>query len=360
MISPLLRRVANYHKRSIISRSVSSASINLNRLYLTQRTIPSISSISSIFFQSQNRRSAPYQTVRMASNSANKKFTRDHLFDCKGRVALVTGGGSGIGLMITQALVANGAKVYITGRTREKLDRVVKKYSGGDDSIIAITADVTSKEEIRKLVKEIESREPNGLGILVNNAGISGSTFQTEASSAQEMKKNLFDAEASTFEDWTSVYKTNVAQIFFMTTAFLPLLQKSTESSPGWSGTVLNITSISGLVKSPQHHFQYNASKAAANHLTRMLSAEITAGNGIKVRINAIAPGVFPSEMTAGGSGDDQKSYIPKEKYEGKVPAERPGRDEDMAQAALCCVCNQYMNGSTLVVDGGYTVAVGQ
>lgn len=260
--------------------------------------------------------------------------------------------------MITQALVANGAKVYITGRTGEKLDRVVERYSEGKDSIVPITADVTSKEEIKKLVKEIESREPKGLSVLVNNAGISGATFQTEASSAQEMKKNLFDDDSATFEDWTSVYQTNVAQVYFMATAFLPLLQKSTESTPGWSGTILNITSISGLVKGSQHHFAYNASKAAASHLTRMLSSEI-ASNGIKIRVNAIAPGVFPSEMTADESGEDQKSHIPKEKYEDKVPAARPGRDEDMAQAALQCVCNQYMNGTTLVVDGGYTVAMG-
>jgi NAD(P)-dependent dehydrogenase (short-subunit alcohol dehydrogenase family) len=261
--------------------------------------------------------------------------------------------------MITQALVANGAKVYITGRTGEKLDRVVQTYSEGKDTIIPITADVTSKEEIKKLVKEIESRESKGLCILVNNAGISGNTFETEASSAQELKKNLFDPDTATFEDWTSVYKTNVAQLYFMTTAFLPLLQKSSESHPGWSSTVLNITSISGLVKSAQHHFQYNASKAAAQHLTRMLASEIPAANGIKVRINAIAPGVFPSEMTTEGSGDDQKSSIPAEKYKDKVPAGRPGRDEDMAQAALCVVCNQYMNGTSLVVDGGYTIAMG-
>lgn len=271
---------------------------------------------------------------------------------------LSIGGGSGIGLMITQTLVANGAKVYITGRTAEKLDRVVEKYSEGKDTIIPITADVSSKEDINKLVKEIESREPC-LCILVNNAGTAGATLQTEASSADEMKKNLFDAEASTVENWTSVYQTNVAQLFFMATAFLPFLQKSTERHPGWSGTVLNITSISGLVKAPQHHFQYNASKAAANHVTRMLASEI-ASNGIKVRVNAVAPGVFPSEMTASESDEQQKSHIPKEKYEEKVPAARPGREEDMAQAVLSCLVNQYVNGQIMVVDGGYTLAAGQ
>lgn len=143
-----------------------------------------------------------------------------------------------------------------------------------------------------------------------------------------------------------------------MTAAFLPLLQKSTERYPGWSGTVINISSISGLVKTAQHHFAYNASKGAAIHLNRILAAEIAA-QGLKVRVNSIAPGVFPSEMTAGGSGADQKSEIPKDKYESKVPAQRPGRDEDMAQAVLFFAANQYLNGQTVAVDGGYTLAAG-
>jgi NAD(P)-dependent dehydrogenase (short-subunit alcohol dehydrogenase family) len=260
--------------------------------------------------------------------------------------------------MATQALVANGAKVYITGRTKEKLDRVVKQYSQGSDSIIPLQADITSKDDISKLVKEVESRE-SCLCILINNAGISGSTHQTEASSASEMKQNLFDNEAATFEDWTDVYRTNVAQIYFMTTAFLPLLQKSSERHPGWSGTVINITSISGLIQKAQHHFQYNASKGAAAHLTRMLASEIAA-NKLKIRVNSIAPGVFPSEMTTSGSGDDQKSFIEREKYQDKVPAGRPGKDEDMAQAILFFAANQYLNGQNVAVDGGYTLAAGQ
>lgn len=142
-----------------------------------------------------------------------------------------------------------------------------------------------------------------------------------------------------------------------MTTAFLPLLQKSTDLHKGWSGTVINISSISGMVKTAQHHFAYNASKGAAIHLNRMLASEI-AGTGLKIRVNSIAPGVFPSEMTAGESGDDQKSHIEKDKY-AKVPAKRPGKDEDMAQAVLFFAVNQYLNGQTLAVDGGYTIAAG-
>ena len=259
--------------------------------------------------------------------------------------------------MATQALAVNGAKVYIVGRTSEKLDTVVKTYGQNiAGEIISITADITSKSEISKLVKEIESRE-KCLCILINNAGFSGSTLQTEAKSAEEMKKHLFDDESSTFEDWCNTYRTNVPQLFFMTTAFLPLLQKASEDQYGYSATVINISSISGIVQSSQHHFGYNASKAAAIHLTKLLASEV-ANNGLKVRINSIAPGVFPSEMTAGGSGEDQKSHIEKEKYE-KVPARRPGKDQDMAGAVLFAATNQYLNGQTVSVDGGYLLHAG-
>lgn len=288
----------------------------------------------------------------------NKDFSLESLFNVKDKVALITGGGSGIGLMATQALAVNGAKVYIVGRTEEKLDRVVETYGNNiAGKIIPLTADISKKESIASLVKEIESREKS-IDILINNAGISSGTFQTEASSAEEMKENLFDQEKSTFEDWTDVYRTNVPQCFFMTTAFLPLLQKSTENQYGYSATVINISSISGLVKSPQHHFSYNASKAAVIHLTRMLASEI-ASNGLKIRVNSVAPGVFPSEMTAGESGENQKSEIPKEKYAEKVPAQRPGNDRDMGAAILFAATNQYLNGQTVVVDGGYTLAAG-
>jgi NAD(P)-dependent dehydrogenase (short-subunit alcohol dehydrogenase family) len=273
------------------------------------------------------------------------------------QVALITGGGSGIGLMATQALAVNGAKVYIVGRTEDKLERVVETHGQNiTGQIIPLTADIRHKSEVARLVKEIESRE-ECLSILINNAGISGSTQQVESKTAEEMKNNLFDTEASTVEDWVNTYRTNVPQIFFMTTAFLPLLQKATKHQYGYSSTVINISSISGLVKSSQHHFSYNSSKAAVIQLSKLLATEI-AGNGLKIRVNSIAPGPFPSEMTAGESGEDQKSHIDKGKYE-KVPARRPGNDRDMAGAILFAVCNQYLNGQTVAVDGGYLLHAG-
>ncbi|CAN8099957.1 unnamed protein product [Discula destructiva] len=112
------------------------------------------------------------------------------------------------------------------------------------------------------------------------------------------------------------------------------------------------------MVQVAQRHFAYNASKGAAIHLTRMLASEI-ASNGHKIRVNSLAPGVFPSEMTANESDEYQKSHIPKEKYEDKVPAGRPGRDIDMAQGVLFAVTNQYLNGQNFAIDGGYTLSAG-
>ncbi|KAG8531335.1 uncharacterized protein KY384_002964 [Bacidia gigantensis] len=267
--------------------------------------------------------------------------------------------GSGIGLMIVQALAVNGAKVYIVGRTEEKLETVVKAHGQNiAGEIIPITADITSKDDVAKLAKEIESRE-KCLCVLVNGAGIATSKQAPYGETGEEFKKNLFEPESANYDDWADTYKTNVTQLYMMTTAFLPLLEKATEHNPGYSGTVINITSISGSVAKSQAHFSYNASKGAADHLTKLLASEI-ANHGMKVRVNAIAPGVFPSEMTTQESDDtNQKSSLPAEKY-AHLPARRPGNDRDMANAAIFMVTNQYLNGQIVAVDGGYLLKFGR
>ncbi|TQB68258.1 hypothetical protein MPDQ_003724 [Monascus purpureus] len=151
----------------------------------------------------------------------------------------------------------------------------------------------------------------------------------------EELRKSLFESDNATFADWDAIYRTNVGSL-----------------------TVINTSSISGIVKVSQDHFAYNTSKAAAVHLTKMLAYEITKA-GLKIRINQIAPGVFPSEMTAMSSDDKHKSHLPKEMMEGMVPAARPGHDRDMASAVIYASTNQYLNGAVIVVDGGYIVATG-
>ncbi|KAL1975894.1 hypothetical protein VTN31DRAFT_4286 [Thermomyces dupontii] len=296
----------------------------------------------------------------MAAESNNQQFLIGNLFNVKDKVALVTGGGSGIGLMATQALAVNGAKVYVVGRREEKLERVAELYNKNvSGEIIPLPGtDLTRKNEIARLVADLQAREQY-LSILINNAGIS-SKFKddVERTDATSLRQTLFDDETATFEDWEAVYRTNVTQAFFLTSALLPLLQKGTEKEHGFSSTVINISSISGIVKASQHHFAYNASKAATVHLTKLLAHEVMT-SGLKIRINNIAPGVFPSEMTTGESDEKQKSQIPKEKYESKVPAARPGNDRDMGNAIVFAATNQYLNGQTVAVDGGYVLAAG-
>lgn len=225
---------------------------------------------------------------------------------------------------------------------------------------------------VRKIVKEIESRE-KCLCILVNNAGINAPKTSTHAETPEELRKNLLDP--TSVEEWTSIYATNVVGPYLMTTGFLPLLQKATEHQYGYSGCVVNITSISGLLRISQGHFSYNSSKGAQVHLNKLLAAEI-AKAGFKIRVNSIAPGVFPSEMTTQESRDDtQKSELPKEHKEG-LPAQRPGNDRDMAASILFAVSCQYLNGQvsshqppsspkliavsqTIAVDGGYLIQAG-
>jgi NAD(P)-dependent dehydrogenase (short-subunit alcohol dehydrogenase family) len=93
------------------------------------------------------------------------------------------------------------------------------------------------------------------------------------------------------------------------------------------------------------------------HHLTKLLASEITK-HELKIRINAIAPGVFPSEMTTQDSQENQKSEMPKDKM-GELPAGRPGNDRDMANAILFAATNQYLNGQIVAVDGGYLLSAG-
>lgn len=280
----------------------------------------------------------------------NSDFRLDNLFSTKGKLALVSGGGSGIGLMIAQALAVNGAHVYIFSRTQEKLDRVVETFNKGDISgkITSLQADVTSKESIKSLVQEYSKHEDR-LDILVNNSGIAGSTVNFSVDTAEELSKSLFNDDS--FENWENVMRTNVTSAYFVSAAFLPLLNKSSETQKGWSATILNITSISGSVKITQHHPAYNCSKSAANYLTKSLANELNLNN-FKIRVNSIAPGVFGSEMTVGDSAPNQKSKIENDKYK-SLPSSRPGEDKDMAQAALFLILDQYVNAQSVIVDGG-------
>lgn len=156
-------------------------------------------------------------------------------------------------------------------------------------------------------------------------------------------------------DEWQDNYKTNVTSVYFTTVAFLPLLQASMKPKgplEPYTASVLTISSMSGIMRHAQGHFSYNTSKGATVHLTKLMSAEFQKAG---IRVNSIAPGYFPSEMTTKESDDRQKSQLPKEKVQekGHVPLMRAGRETEMGMSVLYLAKNQYVNGEIIAVDGG-------
>jgi len=273
------------------------------------------------------------------------------LFSVKDYVCVVTGGGTGIGLMCTQALAANGAKVYITGRRMEALENAAKNHNPNEGGkIIPIgPCDVTKKKDLEDLVDQISKKEKY-INVLVTNAGVAGPKAEPDLPNAAELSKKLWESE--TFEAWSSTFNTNVSAVYFTTIAFLPLLQASLNTHGSRSASVIVISSMSGLMRHSQGHFSYNAAKGATVQLSKLMSAEF---EKTEIRVNSIAPGYFPSEMTMKESGEDNKTSMPKEKVEqkGHTPASRPGSDEEMAMTVLFLAKNAYVNGEVIAVDGG-------
>ncbi|CZS98497.1 hypothetical protein WAI453_005767 [Rhynchosporium graminicola] len=286
-----------------------------------------------------------------------EELRADTLFSVKGHVCLVTGGGTGIGLMATQALAANGAKVYITGRRMEALENAAKTHSpssGGGQIIPIGPCDVTKKEDLENLVKELEKKE-KFINVLVCNAGISGPKAEPKSEDAKELKETLLQGES--FQEWSETFNTNVSGVYFTTVAFLPLLQAGLPTHGDLSSSVIVISSMSGIMRHAQGHFSYNAAKGATVHLSKLMSYEFQKAG---IRVNSIAPGYFPSEMTTDESDENQKSGIPDEEIEekGHVPARRAGSDEEMAQGIIFLAKNKYVNGEIVAIDGGVLLEI--
>jgi NAD(P)-dependent dehydrogenase (short-subunit alcohol dehydrogenase family) len=288
---------------------------------------------------------------------ATEDLEASKIFSVKDYVCVVTGGGTGIGLMAAQTLAANGAKVYITGRRKDVLENAAKSHSpsSGGGAIIPVgPCDVTSKQDLENLVNQISEKEKH-VNLLVANAGISGPKAEPSERDAEALKEKLWSNED--FSQWGDVFNTNVSSVYFTTVAFLPLLQAASTNVPGHSASVIVISSMSGIIRNAQGHFAYNAAKGAAVHLTKLMSAEFEKA---RIRVNSIAPGYFPSEMTAKSSDENQKSELPAEKVQekGHVPAQRAGHDQEMGQSVLYLTKCEYVNGQILVVDGGVLLKV--
>ena len=254
----------------------------------------------------------------------------DNLFDIKGKVALITGGSRGIGEMIAEGFVKQGVKTYISSRKKEQCDNTAMRLSKFGQCT-SVPADLTQINEIQNLFSTINKNEKK-LHILVNNAGAAwGADFD-------DFPEN----------GWDKVMDTNVKSIFFLTQKFVKLLEKSgTNSDPS---RVINVGSIDGIGIPRAETYSYPASKAAVHQLTRVLANRLAERN---ININAIAPGIFQSQMMNETLKKYEKEII------NSVPRKRIGVPEDMAGAAifLSSKASAYITGIVLPVDGGSLIA---
>ncbi|PJG46494.1 3-oxoacyl-ACP reductase [Sphingobium sp. LB126] len=258
-------------------------------------------------------------------------MTLSDLFGLEGRVALVTGGSRGIGLMIARAFARHGARVYISSRKADACHQAAEQIMSEGGVCHALPQDVASVEGSRALAHAFSAREGQ-LDILVNNAG-----------AAWGAPIDIFPENG-----WDKVMNLNLRSPFFLTQALLPALRAAAAVRPA---KVINIASVDGLRVSSNETYSYQASKAGLIHLTRKMATSLIADN---ICVTAIAPGAFASELNR-AARDDLASVLP------MIPAGRIGSDEDMQAAALYLAARSgdYLVGTTLVVDGGVTSAAG-
>ena len=249
-----------------------------------------------------------------------------NLFDISGKVALVTGGSRGIGEMKAEGFVANGVRTYISARKAEACDATAARLSEVGECI-SIPADLSTMEGINALVDEIKAKEKQ-LDILVNNAGA------TWGASLEEFPESA----------WDKVMDINVKGPFFLTQALLSLLEAS--AKPEDPARIINVGSIDGLNVNKMGTYSYGPSKAAIHHLTRTFASHLADRN---ITANAIAPGPFPSKMTAGVAAQMG------EEIRKNVPLKRWGEPADMAGTAifLASKAGAYVSGAVIPVDGG-------
>ncbi|OJA19214.1 hypothetical protein AZE42_06772 [Rhizopogon vesiculosus] len=271
-------------------------------------------------------------------------FSVQSLFNVKGKIALVTGGGSGIGKTIASALVQNGAKVYIAARKESQLKEAVAELNAkGPGSADYIVANVSSKAGTDALISALEVREPaKKLHILVNNSGVSwGSAFDN------------FPEE----KGWDNVMAVNVKSLFYLTSGLSAWLAK--DASALDPGRVINISSVASvtphaesMVSADGHGtWSYNVSKAAVNHLTSILAVKL---GPQKITVNAICPGIFPTKMTAFGFKNTGEAKIVATQPTGRV-----GQPSDLAGLALFLTspASAHVTGAHILLDGGATLS---
>jgi NAD(P)-dependent dehydrogenase (short-subunit alcohol dehydrogenase family) len=255
--------------------------------------------------------------------------------DLKGKVALITGGGTGIGEAIARRFVADGARVCITGRRQEMLDKVAKSLPPG--TMKTCSADVSDPKDVERMVETALSFG-SGLQVLVNNAAMS------------HKPANIVDLDHST---WAKTLDINLTGPFLMMKAAIPYMIK------GGGGSIINISSLAGLRCIPEKP-AYCASKAGLIHLT--LQAALDYGR-FKIRCNAVCPAAMKTDMFRGAmehfaemTGTDVENIF--SKFSSDVPLHRVAVPEEIA--GLCSYLasddSSFTTGVVIPVDGGAAI----
>ena len=233
-------------------------------------------------------------------------------------VALVTGSTSGIGEAVARRLAADGMRVVVHSRRSTRAGEVLAAELGGT----YLRADLAVEDEARGLAEAALDRYGR-LDVLVNNAGISRPIPH-------------HDLAAAAPAEWREVLEVNLIAPWVLCTAALPALREA----PG-GGSVVNITSHAG-VRPKGSSVPYAASKAALNHVTRLLAAALAPG----VRVNAVAPGLVDTPMTEDWT-DAQRLWRE------RAPMRRPARPADVADLVASVVAHGYLTGEVIMLDGG-------
>lgn len=254
----------------------------------------------------------------------------------KGKHCLVTGGSRGIGKMIVEGFVANGAIVYVCSRKKQACDETCVemngKYAGGPGKAVSLPGDLSTLQGVEAVVASLQGVDK--LHVLVNNAG---------ATWGAPLLEYPDDA-------WAKVMDLNVRHIFNLTKLLIPKLEKAAVA--GDPARVINISSIDGMraeqTFGPTAAFAYTTSKGALIHLGNALCRALSPYN---ITVNTVCPGVFPSKMTK--FMFDNKSVM--DSLESHNPLKRTGNALDMAGTLLylCSRAGSFTNGAVLPLDGG-------
>jgi NAD(P)-dependent dehydrogenase (short-subunit alcohol dehydrogenase family) len=246
-----------------------------------------------------------------------------------GKVAVVTGGGGGLGSLAARAFAAAGADVVLVGRTAEKLRATEEAVRGAGRRAAAIVADVTRSADVNRMVEQAVGAFGR-VDLLLNNAGV------TSPKTAVEM----------TDDDWHRIMDTSATGAFYCSRAVAPVMMRQRE---GCIISVGSILSTRGMAK----RTAYSAAKAAVMNLTRALALEL-GPHGI--RVNAIAPTVIVTDLNRELVRTQPQLY---QAVLDRTPLGRLGEPEDIAGALvfLASPAARFITGQTLFIDGGYTAS---